>query len=254
MTDQTWRFSEKIIPLTLSKLPCLTLQLLFLLNFGKDDAPSEEVVDLFDSYNGSPILPILQTLDANKRIQILVLTNGKVQDSENIENFAEPLVQFLGLSNFQTYLQFVRITSKYHQSLRMNNTTSSNLVEIGANESDEFIATRMVELLHSDSVLMYKYPHMDNQIYTQKLSIKSEAGISSTTSTAIVARSENQSDYLDRPNVAVSDECGRGMQKIEVKRGHWRYVGIRNVKLWWWYLSLFYFSYFCSYSAYNGSA
>lgn len=140
----TQRFTEKIIPLALSKLSHKKSQLVHSLTFGSDKT---SVIEKLQS--------LVQTLDANKEIRILFLTNAEVQE---VETFAETIMKFLSRTHSSADLHVVRLASECEQSwLRISNTTTKyNLFDVDANESNEFIAIQIEELLGSGSFPMHK--------------------------------------------------------------------------------------------------
>lgn len=164
----TQRFTKKIIPLALSKLSRKKSQLVHLLTFGKDKTSVEEKLQ-----------SILQTLAANKRIRIIILTNEEVEGRQEIENFAATLMKCLSGSNCSADLHVVRLASECRQSwLRINNTTTSyNLIDVDDNKSNQFIATRIVELFHSEYLSMHNELRMNN--YSSETQAQSTATVSS---------------------------------------------------------------------------
>lgn len=137
VTKKTCRFTEKIIPLVFSKISYEQSQLVHLLTVLRDKS---SVLQMLQS--------ILQTLDASKRIRILVLTHCGIQ-----EHFPEELIEFLSESNYLFELQVVRLASECRQSLVRSKdaTTKYQLFDIDAKKSNTLIATRIVELFQSNS-------------------------------------------------------------------------------------------------------
>lgn len=90
---------------------------------------------------------ILQTLDATKRIKILLLTNG--YDDRNSENFADKLVDFLSGTNYLFELQVVQLGT---EDKEINEApTNYQIFDIDRKKSNALIATRIVELFQSNS-------------------------------------------------------------------------------------------------------
>lgn len=148
------RFTEKIMPLVLSKLSHEKSQLIHSLTLGTDKT---SVVEKLQS--------MLGTLDANKPIRILVLTDGEVQNHQEIENFAAIIMKFLSASNLSIEFQVVRLVSKSRSKqdpLQTNNpTTKSYLFDIDASESNKSIATRIGQLFQSGGISMDQQLRMD---------------------------------------------------------------------------------------------
>lgn len=178
--EESERFTEKLLPLVLSKLPYEKSQLVHLLTFFNDKT---RVVQKLQS--------LLRTLDADKRIQVLVLTYEK--DPGRIDNFAESLIRFLSGTTFPCDVQIVRLASECRQTFRINNTTTIyKLFAIDSSESNEFIATRVAGLLHSDSFPLHKQLRMDKQIY----SIQSHSTAMLTECTGDIGVGDKQSEDL----------------------------------------------------------
>lgn len=152
----TWRFTKQIIPLMLSKLSYEKAQLVHLLTFGADETPVAQKLQ-----------SLLQTLDANKRVEILLLTNEKVQDHKEIEIFAENLLKFPDGAHFSADdFKVVRLASECRQStLQINNdpTAQYKLFDIDATESNEFIASRIAELFRSYAFPMHEQLHRNGR-------------------------------------------------------------------------------------------
>ncbi len=113
------RFTEKVIPLMLSKLFDENLQIVHLLTFVRHNTTVEQMER-----------SLQQTLDAKKRIRILVLTDGEVQEHQNVEDFCETLTEYLSELNYSFELEVVRMMS----------TKKFKLIDIDASETNEFIA------------------------------------------------------------------------------------------------------------------
>lgn len=101
---------------------------------------------------------LLQTLDTNKRIQIVALIDGEVQDRQDIENFAEILGKFFNDSSLSVDLQILRFKSKIQERNKYN------IFDIDANESNEFIALRICEILNPRSTRMKKQLRIDKSV------------------------------------------------------------------------------------------
>ncbi|XP_037045864.1 uncharacterized protein LOC119081243 isoform X2 [Bradysia coprophila] len=141
------RFAEKIIPLVFSKISNGNSQLVHLLTVETDKTPAVQMLQ-----------SILQTLDANKPIRILVLTDMNSREQHKFDNFAETLIKFLNGSNFSFELQVLRIASECQEkSLRASNALRKyQLIDIDSKKSNVYIAAQIVELFHSDNFQKYE--------------------------------------------------------------------------------------------------
>lgn len=146
--EPTSRFTEEIIPLVLSELPYEKSELIPVFIFGKDKTIENE------------LQPLWGTLDVNKPIKLLVLTNGDIQGNQGIENCMESLAKFFSDYKVSADSQVLRFASKCQRK------TKYNIIDIDANESNEFIASSIAELFHSGvSFAKQKQLRMDKQIY-----------------------------------------------------------------------------------------
>lgn len=202
----TERFTEKLIPLVLSKCSSGPSPRIHLLTLASDKM---QIVQKLQS--------LLQTLDAGKRIQVLVLTHEDVQN--RIDNFAEGLIKFLSGSNFQFDLQVVKLASECRQTFRINTTTTTYKVfDVNVSESDEFIATRIAGLFHSESFPMHKQLRMDKHIYN----IQSESAGMVSECAWDVGVGEKQSENLQILDYVAGVEYRHAMQEMQMKRRHHR--------------------------------
>lgn len=148
---------EKIMPLVFSKLSHQKSHLVHSLTFGADEA---YVVEKLQSLS--------ETLDANKQIRVLVLTDREVQNCQEIESLAATIMKFLSGSNFPAHVQILRFGSKCRLSLRrINNTTiccTYKHFEIDVNESDDSIISRIAELFGSTDFPLHSQLHTDLRI------------------------------------------------------------------------------------------
>lgn len=78
---------------------------------------------------------LLQTLDTSKEIQIFVLT--KVNEQQEIDDFAETLIEHMSATNVSYEIQVVRIATSKSPSRKYS------LVDIDAGESSESIAKQI---------------------------------------------------------------------------------------------------------------
>lgn len=198
----TRRFTEKIIPLVLSKLPSKKSQLVHLLTFRSEKS------SVFKKLQS-----ILQKLDANKRIRIVVLTNAEVQDRQEVENFAETIMEFLSGSNSSADCHVVTLASECGQSLLGINdrTKKINHFDIDATESNDIIATRIGELLHAD-----RFP-IDKKLVNHS-EVKGQSSVLVSEHASDVKQSEGirNLDYVERA------EFGPKMREKKMKRRHRR--------------------------------
>lgn len=139
------RFAEKIVPIVFSKISHGNSQLVHLLTVTADKTP---VVQMLQS--------ILQTLDANKPIRIVVLTDMNSPERQQFDNFADILIKFLSGSNFTFEFQVIRVASESQELGGTNSTKKYQLVDIDEKKSNAFIAAQIVELFHSDNFQKYE--------------------------------------------------------------------------------------------------
>lgn len=184
MRDATKRFTNEIIPLILSKLSYSTSQPVHLLTFAKDTqhfsvTPNEMKLLDIKTYYGTKMAPtvqkvhyLFQSFQEKLPIRVLTISDGEVQDREDTENAATDLMEFIDSSNFSINSQAVRLfTSKCQPDtkalctfLRMNNTTTSQLIDISARESNENIATKIADLFQSDNLSKSEFLAVEDQI------------------------------------------------------------------------------------------
>lgn len=127
------------IPLLLSKLSDEKSHLAHVLTFGSDKTPVVQKLQ-----------QLLQILNRNEMLRILYLNGGEIEDRE-IESFAETLTRLLSRLHFSYDLLVVRLMPER----RMNNTAIKHKIhDIDANESHEFISSRIARLFQSDGFPM----------------------------------------------------------------------------------------------------
>lgn len=184
MKESTGRLTNEILPLVLSKLSYDKSQRFHLVTFAMESLPyyvtCEEMKSLaIKTHYGTNLSPaiqnvhsILRLLDANQPIRILSISDGEVQDGQAIEHSMRALTEYLDSSNFSINSQAVRLFTSESQPdtkalcslLQINNTTTSQLVDINAKESNENIATKIAKLFQADNFSKYKTLFMEKQI------------------------------------------------------------------------------------------
>lgn len=111
------RFTEQIVPLMLSKFFHGNVQLVTFLRYKTTAAQT--------------IQSLVQTLDATKRIRISVLTNDEAGQQQEVENFAEMVIEFLSQCGYSVELQVVKLAES------TSTTNGSKLVDIDGSESND---------------------------------------------------------------------------------------------------------------------
>ncbi|KAJ6641381.1 Flagellar attachment zone protein 1 [Pseudolycoriella hygida] len=152
--SETWktsRINKKIIPMVLSKLNHNRSQLVHSLSFGKNtlsiNKNIRKMLKLETSTSEDIIVrkfnTLLQTLDARKKVRILVLIDGTIQNHRKAEHLAQTFTEILGEFHFSANLQIVRLASNFCRSI---NATNCKVIEIDAKESNETISSRIAAL------------------------------------------------------------------------------------------------------------
>ncbi|KAG4066509.1 hypothetical protein HA402_007145 [Bradysia odoriphaga] len=99
-THISQQFTEEVVPLMLSKFfhkSCQTVELVTILRHKTTTAQT--------------IQSLVQTLNATKRIRISVVANAHEHEQQNIEHFAETVIEFLSRFGYSFELQVVRLAS-----------------------------------------------------------------------------------------------------------------------------------------------
>ncbi|XP_037040028.1 reticulocyte binding protein 2 homolog b-like [Bradysia coprophila] len=94
------RFTEEIVPMMLSKFFHESHQVVQLVTILRHRTATAQTIQ-----------SLVQTLDATKRIRISVVANGDDVEQQEIENFAETVIDLLSQSGYSFELQVVRLAS-----------------------------------------------------------------------------------------------------------------------------------------------
>lgn len=171
MGDEARRLTNEIIPLVLSKLSYKKSESVHLIAFETNTQHYSVTVENFESLSiqaagGTNMAPavrmchsLFSSLDANKPVRVLTISDGQVGDCRETEKAATAFVEFLSTSEFSINSQAVRLfTSKSQPDtkalcslLQINNTRPSQLADIAAKESNENIATVIAALFQTDN-------------------------------------------------------------------------------------------------------
>lgn len=178
MGKETLRFTNRIIPLVLSKLSYEKAQLIHLITFSHYYYKTAEQLKTFSitsrgTYMAPPLeqLRILfQKFPPNKPIRILCISDGNASDRKQTGKAALSLTEFM--DQFSINSQAVRLfTSKSQPDtkalcsiMQINNTTHSKLIDISAKESDGTIARKIAALFRSDKFSRSKILLMEEKI------------------------------------------------------------------------------------------
>lgn len=108
------------------------------------------------------IVALMGTLDKNKRVDILVLTNDAIQNSG-----AEMFIKDLDKLHFSTYFQVVQLTSNHRGRLLCKTTSNTKIIEVDEGKSNELIAKQITELFYSGRFLTYNRSLVKRRAYEQ---------------------------------------------------------------------------------------
>ncbi|CRK94874.1 CLUMA_CG008366, isoform A [Clunio marinus] len=166
------RLTNEIIPMALSMLSYKKLQTIHLITFDSLSQLYTVTVERMKSLpiraqGGTNMAPairkiqiLFETFQSDKPIRVLTISDGQVGDRQETEKAAAGLVEFLKDREFTINSQAVRFFTSETQPdtkalcslLQINNTTTSQLIDIPAEEENEIIAEQIASLFMSDNL------------------------------------------------------------------------------------------------------
>ena len=174
MGDQARRLTNEIIPLFLSKLLYDEKRVMHFITFDSVSALYSKRIEDMRNFTcsgegGTTMAPavvkcqeIFGTFVNNygKPIRLLTISDGEIQDMNETEKAAESFVKFLANHDFTINSQAVRLFTSSSQPdtraiaslLQVNNTTTSQLLDISSTESNESIAEKIADLFRGDNL------------------------------------------------------------------------------------------------------
>lgn len=226
MGDAARRVSNEIIPMFLEKLSYDKNQIVHLITFDLMSHLYSVTVERMKSLQiraqgGTKMAPavkkcqeIFRSFDNQKPIRLLTISDGKVNDAEETEKTASAFAEFLKKFNFLINSQAVRLfTSKSQPDttalcslLRINNTTTSQLVDISTSETNESIATKIANLFKDDKMAKVL------SLKTQKKNILKFPWETTPTNTLALTCGDN----LFWVNGEVSENAKIGNEEVEI--------------------------------------
>lgn len=121
------RFTEKIVPLMMSRIFNESSELVHFVTFVRYQTDFKQ---LCSSLQGA--------LDASKQLRILVLTNEQMQGRQDTDNLAEMLIKFLNMLHYSYEFHVARLVST-----TTTTTEQHKVVDVGVNQSNDFIAQQV---------------------------------------------------------------------------------------------------------------
>lgn len=185
MGDAARRVSNEIIPLFLTKLLYKKTDVLHFITFESNTKLYTMTIEGMKSLairaaGGTKMalavtkcLTLFESLDCDKPVRVLTISDGKVGDQPETERAATALVDFLRNRDFSINSQAVRLFTSASQPdtkalcslLQINNTTTSKLADISTTETNEAIAVKMADLFRSDNLSSGQSLTTDSKVF-----------------------------------------------------------------------------------------
>lgn len=172
MRDSARRISNEVIPLFLSKLSYKNSHVIHFITFESNTQMYSVTVERMKSLpirasGGTHMAPavrkcqiLFQSFNRHEPIRVLTISDGQVGDRQETEKAATAFVEHLKSRDISINSQAVRLFTSSSQPdtkalcslLQINNTTTSQLLDISTSETNEAMATKIAELFKSDSL------------------------------------------------------------------------------------------------------
>jgi hypothetical protein len=116
---------------------------------------------------------LFQSFDATKPVRVLTISDGEVEDPEETNKASAVFVEYINSNGFSINSQAVRLFTSNNQPdtkalctlLQINNTTTSELLDIETKASNEMMAAKIAALFQTDNFSSRKILSDEKRIF-----------------------------------------------------------------------------------------